>query len=650
MSWISKLYETYGQALERYGDDPQQMIMPIYHTPQNAHINIVLHGEGNFLRAQVLEKTQIVLPATEKSEARANAIAPHGLQDKLQYVAADYKHFGGPKKPGYDNFVEQLGAWIEFDSTIPHLSAVYSYVQKGCVIEDLVEHGVLFEQDGELLGRWDADGDAPLIFKVLPKNAGETDQGAALVCWTVEIPGTSESKTWQMPAIQESWIRFVNSQGTEKGLCFVKGQEETIAGTHPAKIRHSGDKAKLISSNDGDGFTFRGRFITSAEAAGVSQEVTQKAHNALGWLVGRQGYRTGDQTFVAWAVSLKEVPNPLDDDLFSADESGTEESDHGQDLGAQIGLKVKQYLQGYGSNDGLERNESVCIMGIDSATPGRMGIIYYRETIAEEFLANLEQWQVDLAWPQRKKIPLESDTGKKALEKTVWKTMAPSPYRTIDAVYGTVVKSTDSLKKSLMARLIPCIVEGQPIPIDIVQNAVRRATNRSGYSNDEWWLWEQNLGIACALYKGYRKRTRNKSNQKEYTMGLDEQSKSRDYLYGRLLAIAERIESYALYKAGEKRITTAERMMQRFADRPFSTWRNLELSLQPYMHRLQTSAGGFLKVHKDLLDSVHGLFDPEDFGSDKSLSGEFLLGFHSQRLELNKKRETSPEAAENEGA
>jgi CRISPR-associated protein Csd1 len=124
-------------------------------------------------------------------------------------------------------------------------------------------------------------------------------------------------------------------------------------------------------------------------------------------------------------------------------------------------------------------------------------------------------------------------------------------------------------------------------------------------------------------------------------MALEEGNRSRDYLYGRLLAVAENIESYALYKAGEKRTTTAERMMQRFADRPCSTWRNLELSLQPYMHRLKNSSGGFIKIRKDLLDEILSLFHDEDFTSEKKLSGEFLLGFHCQRLVLNAKKEAT---------
>lgn len=100
MSWMEKLYQTYemAMALDLPIEAGQQPLMPTSHTLQNAHINIVVDGEGNFKKASVLEKTQIILPATEKSASRSSGEAPHPLADKLQYVAEDYASFGGKKK------------------------------------------------------------------------------------------------------------------------------------------------------------------------------------------------------------------------------------------------------------------------------------------------------------------------------------------------------------------------------------------------------------------------------------------------------------------------------------------------------------------------------------------------------------------------
>lgn len=114
-------------------------------------------------------------------------------------------------------------------------------------------------------------------------------------------------------------------------------------------------------------------------------------------------------------------------------------------------------------------------------------------------------------------------------------------------------------------------------------------------------------------------------------MALEQDRVTRDYLYGRLLAVAENIESRALFVSGEKRDTTAARLMQRFADRPYSTWRSIELSLAPYKTRLRSQRAGFLVVMEKLLDEVMGRFQSDDFTKDSQLSGEFLLGYHCQR-------------------
>ena len=121
-------------------------------------------------------------------------------------------------------------------------------------------------------------------------------------------------------------------------------------------------------------------------------------------------------------------------------------------------------------------------------------------------------------------------------------------------------------------------------------------------------------------------------------MSLEENRITRDYLFGRLLAVAEKIEGYALYLQGEKRDTTAERLMQRFADHPATTWRTIELALRPYMARLQTRRGGTLHVWKALLDEIAAKFQGEDFTRPGRLDAEFLLGYHCQRTALNFKR------------
>jgi len=127
-------------------------------------------------------------------------------------------------------------------------------------------------------------------------------------------------------------------------------------------------------------------------------------------------------------------------------------------------------------------------------------------------------------------------------------------------------------------------------------------------------------------------------------MGLDQERKTRDYLYGRLLAVADCIESWALQEAKDKRPTNAARLMQRFADYPFQTWRTIRLSLSPYIARMGTRVSKHLAAEEKIMN----LFNIDDFSLNEPLTGEFLLGFHCQGSELHKSNESKNKENENE--
>ena len=651
MSWMQKLYRTYESILEQGVTDDTEPLTPVGHTIQNAHIVIVIDGQGNFQTARVMPpKTAILLPATESSENRTSGEAPHPLADKIQYVAKDYADYGGEKKAYFEGYLKQLKAWCESPFTHPKVQAVLKYVTKGQVVANLVEEGIFqLDSDNKVLNKWEAEGNAPSIFSVLPKTKGEIEFGSALVCWQVEIAGDVHSQTWMDKTIQQSWTDYAASEKTEKGFCLVQGEETVISTMHPAKLRHTGDKAKLISSNDTAGYTFRGRFATAEEAASVSADVSAKAHSALRWLISRQGIRNGDQVTVAWAISGKPVPSPVKDisteldwadmdnwdisavenpDEFSSQTSSKQPSpDWSVNIGRAAAQIIKKKLHGYQAE--LKAHEQISLIMLDSATPGRMALTYYQEFLTADYFANLDAWIDDFSWYQRYSIEVQN--VKKNDKRTQWCFVPPSPYSIAETVYGKSL--SDTLKKQLYARLLPVIAGGTSvlIPEDLVRQSFQAACNPNGYEN---WEWQRNIGVACALYKGWRARHHDLSQRRTYPMSLDTQNHSRDYLYGRLLAVAENTESYALYLAGEKRATTAERYMQRFAEHPFATWRNIELALKPYQERLRNNGKD---TGAQAIGEIMELFATDDFTSDDKLSGEFLLGYHCQKMEITRR-------------
>lgn len=632
MSWIQKLFETYENCQSMIGavsDDNEVPLLPICHITQKAQIEIAIDQDGNFRRAGVIPKNnaRTIVPCTESSGGRTSGEAPHPLCDKLQYVAADYKKYGGDKAYYFSSYLNGLIKWCDSKYSHPKAEAVLKYIEKGNVIKDLIDYQILFiGTDGKLLEKYEKEvgGDVPDIFKV-SANSGQMD---AFVRWIVEIPNDPQAAVWTDSSLFESWKKYYSSVKESSTLCYVTGTELPAADQHPAKIRNDGDKAKLISANDTSGFTFRGRFITSDQACGVGFEVTQKAHSALRWLISKQGYKRGDQAIVAWATTGKEIPNPLADSFSVLElDSMQSDSESSAPTAQELAIKLNKKIAGYSAD--LGDTTGIVVMGLVSATPGRLAVSFYREVTGSDFLYRIKKWHETCCWihDYRSKEVVDVKTGKRNRVHVRF-AGAPAPGDIAEAAYGSRVD--EKLRKTTVERILPCIIDGQRFALDLVEAAVRRASNRIGMEN---WEWKKTLSIACALYRKHHEK-------EEFDMALDENRRTRDYLYGRLLALAENLEQWALQKAGEGRQTTAARLMQRFADHPYTTWRTIELALGPYKARL----GGKSLKKQRLISQVTAMFAPDDFINDKKLSGEFLLGYHCQLEALwNQSVEEAPD-------
>jgi len=651
MSWLAKLEQTYEAAhrSDQFEDKP----IPINHSIQNSHIQITIDDGGNFIHAYAPEKAvQIVLPTTEQSAGRSSGPVAHPLADKLQYVAADYPDFGGAK-PGYFKlYHEQLTAWAESDNSHLAVKAVLKYVSKRTVIADLVEEGiVVLDAEGKLATVLDDSyGNKPLfkpLFKSLPKTKGVTEQGGALVAWCIDTPGLDQPDTWQMPELQQAWIGYQAETKGITALCYATGIDATVASNHPAKIRHSGDKAKLISANDFSGFVFRGRFTDSQssanekglQGASVGQLSTQKAHNALQWLLTRkQAYRSGDLAVVAWAVSDKPVIQPcadLTEDDFWAEADPDEplpqptltDSDHTADAGLLYANSLKKYMKGFQKDN--DYNETVTLMVIDSATPGRMSIAYYKDTHWNDYHNKIAAWHSDFAWH------LRSSAAAIKAKAVPFQVRAPSVFDVATALYGDTLKSNDNLKQQVISRLLPVIVERQQIPADMVQRAFLQAC---AYHQEKWQR-QHAMCIACALYKGHCARIK---IPEDIMMELDCKNTDRDYLFGRLLAYTDWLESTALKRRkseGSGRATHAMKHWSRFATHPAKTYQFIRDRIQPYITELTVTQPSTAIYFNRGCAEIFALGEADDFTSNKQLGPQFLLGYHLQNQDLYKSKQ-----------
>ena len=639
MSWITELAKVYDNTILWENDDKPT---PVYHTTNNATVTITIDGNGKFIKAERVEKDKksfdhvTIMPCTESCAARTSGADAYPLCDKLEYVSGDSQK--------YSLYLNLLKSWAESEFATNKIKAVFKYVSTNSLLTDL-------------------------------KNAGISESDVSdFIRWKVEVSGDTQPELWKDETAYKSWIDFYNSDSFEEyvrnnfskkdygkyirrnDLNYVDGKITKIASYHPAKIRNAGSSAKIISSNDTSNYTFRGRFLTDAEACQISSEATQKAHSALRWLLKRQSASVGESlSVVTWNSACRDLPQitsastdllpvvsvdtsdkKTDNGMLEFDFGFDESEDKAEPQGIYQTSKefadaMKNRLLGYYGD--ISNPQNIMVMALKEATPGqgRVSIILYRELQNSDMFYALNKWHNRLSW-----YITYWEKGKKTPVHTIG---TPSPKTIAECAYGEQVKP--QLVEKTVQRLLPCILDGGLIPADLETQCVKSASNLLVVEN---YKRDMVLETACAVYK-YNRIIR---DEEDYELALEENRTSRDYLYGRLLAIADKLESVALYNRAKRdgsdtkklRETNAIRYMQAFSVRPFATWNCLSLKILPYMKEVSS-------FYSEMITSVTSMFNHDDFVSNTPLSGEYLLGYHCQLMAFKNYKNTDDSSDEN---
>ena len=680
MSWLEDLYRTYENNKEFVGQfDEVSTLFPIAHSTQNAQLEITIDMQGNFRRAELVEKVNAVtmIPVTEDSASRSSGIAPHPLCDKLVYVAEDYEAFTGKKgfAAYHEAYMENLKRWHESESSHPKVDAVYRYLEKGNIIRDAVGCDML------KIGT-----DGLLLQSEKTQNIAQAD---FFIRFRVESPFSGDdvvesTATWQDMSLAESFVNYYCSIQGSEGLCFVKGEMSSCSDKHPSKIRHSGDKAKLISSNDTSGFTFRGNYATSSQLLSIGYETSQKAHNALRWLLQRQGYKrvsvrkkgaegkleykkSAIRSVVAWEVHDFPIPQPTDSSDEMLEDAETMLWDESEPVstsvpltqkayGERIAQAIEGYVKGFEFLDIRSKEDArVVVMAVDAATTGRLAVTYYQRIEGSTFLNRMKEWYNSCFWEFTERIHDKTETFVRS----------PSLKQIATLAFGTEQGSfikigNDSLLRSQVERLIPCVLDSAHIPRDIIQSLVNRASMPLAY---EFYNWRDLLAVACALIRkdhydrfvkgcGRRFVEGNIAEEnaiegnavngnvgeyftEEWGLRLKPDCADPNYLFGRLLAVADRAE-FSTFRQGENRQTNAKQLFFLFTQRPQQTWQSLAQKLQVYFSKMPL---GVRRYFEKWLAQISSMFSIQSFDAPGKLSELYLLGFYHQGMAMRKTSE-----------
>ncbi len=587
----------------------------------NAQLEVTLDDNARLINARLVPKEEqvTIIPATPKSIGRTSGVAAHPLFDKLDYLANDWSDFESNNAKVEDHikkhlmYLDNLKKWADY-TTSNQLKLLYKFFEDN---NNKFLH-LLYEKIDEL------------------KELSLDDLSGYLVRFVVgsQLPNAM----WENNQLYKEWVQhyrdILGENDERQDISYLNGQVEPLQTYFPQKIRHQGDKAKLISSNDHTIVTYGGRFDPheDTQAVTLGQSSMQNAMSTLRWLIHDHAFLHDNLTILTWNSQVQKVFNVFDIEQkdFNADilkQSEIDTSSNGFDRLSNKAINaIMQYGQYTKDLNRLTNEDNVNVLMLDGDSQGRMSICYYNEFCSSQYYKNLQVWFEKTQWIYQKD------------GKTILKT--PTFYEIFSISYYKT--SHDSkVYNQFLKQILPCVMEARKLPQSLVKSAVCNVMLRSAF--DSGGRWYNSLCTTCALINNYR-------NYGGKFMQLDTQNTDRSYLFGRLLAIAEQVEYVATRAERSNTSTNAERMFTQFTIRPGKTWFNLEKQLQPYYDKLyKQGGGGLVQYFKGIIQEIITKMSPEDFTSNKALSEMFLLGYYGQRNYRSNNEDQNEKIIENEG-
>lgn len=606
MGLFQKAVETYDnmQALAGVESEERRYVLaPIGFITTGVRIAITLTEDGGFVKAEEVfdafvdskgkekrREKKIIIPATERSAGRTSAArsVPHPLCDKLFYMCPE-------NKESYAVYIEQLQAWCDFDDGCIKIKAVLEYVKKGTIRADL----------SSVAGVKDDD----------------------FVCWRVLTAACAEpEEVWRSRSVIDSYVNYCQykaENSSQTALCYVSGEDTTQAQQHLKGVLAASGNAKLISANDTVNFTYRGRFADGTEALTVGYISSQKAHNALKWIVSNDGIGLGGdgRSMVCWNPRGEKTPSPLMS-LFW--QFGTEQKPTPTNYRDVLARAVLGY------KNKIELTDETVTAIFDAATNGRLSVCYYSEMQAYDFLERLRFWDETIAWIHRS-----------------YGVTSPALKDIVDAAYGVprtsdrgqTIATDEKVFSGALQRLLQCRLERSPFPADIMRSAVMRCSSLQLYEKTNR---TKQLFTTCAIIKKYMY----DRFKEEWDMALEPEKKNRSYQFGRLLAVLEKAE-HDTYGTDEKRETNAIRMQSVFVKRPmYATKIVTEQLKNAYWPRLEPNRRRYYdKLIGEIMQTISECSENDN---NRPLGEEYLMGYYLQRNALYTKKSNDINETEEE--
>ncbi len=617
MSFTTALLKAYETAedlniVDKY-DEFTTVLLPLFHSSMKSNnkniICIYMNSEGEFEKAEYLpDKQVIIFPVTEQSVSRSGSNPPpHPLSDKLQYIIPVYLD----KHQNYLRELNQFYGSAETNDGKKFLRSTLQLLQDGELLNKIVK---------DLYPIQDVTINEMTVSYPDEKNKKiSVDLSSVFVTFAVTDFNNHQTATVSnLKSLHEEYIQYFNQKIEPNGICNISGESDYITQKHRGLLGN----AKLISvSNNKE--TYAGRFKEKTDIVRIGYRSSEKIHLMLKYLLENPNSH-------AWLGEQQYLVNWFSDDISNDRQVNLTKNSNeffaflnSQNNAPRRNNPVtqhnKQVNQAFKRGDqSIKETENYYIAIIDKASNGRISLKYFRELSVSKLLENLQKWQQENAWWRYKK----------ELNKSVLET--PSLYQLIDTTMGVerdgnIVLSNDNYRKMQIRDLVTCIVEGKTLPNQYFLKADLNCRNRLSYPD----AWNQMLFTALAVL----------NNKKEaFNEMIDRDNNNRSYLFGRLLAVYERMEA-ASFDKESKRTTNAEKFWTSYTNNPATMMNTLENKVKSYEHKLQhTHPGIYNTLQREKNDIINKLHDNSFNNINSKLNYEFIFGYYAEIKDIFTKK------------
>ena len=394
------------------------------------------------------------------------------------------------------------------------------------------------------------------------------------------------------PMVQRFWASINEPDGPTM-QCLVCGEERAVLERLQSKIKGipggQTSGTSIISANS-DAFESYG--LQASQVAPVCQECAEGFTRGLNSLLSSEAnrFRTSNGAFVFWTRETHSF------DFFTM--MSAPETQHVQAL-------LESARRGHWTN----LDETAFYALSLSAAGGRAVVRDWLDTTVKNAKQNLALWF------QMQRVAPNFEGG--------------SPYYGVSTLANTTVRDRKDLPVTTPRALIKAAFGGEPVPSQILQQAIRRCQAERRVTRPRAAL------IKLALLS----QESNHSHRERDMVEIDKEKREPGYLCGRLFAVLERAQTAAIRNVNA---TIADRYYGTASTAPQSVFPLLLKGVRAHFHTLNRDNRGAQVAIVTEIEEIMSKLDNFPKTLILEQQGYFALGYYHQRAENGRRAREAP--------